>query len=168
MAGYGDDNGFTAWLASNGFALPSGSPAEAVLRQRGSTYVDATYGPRLYCSAPTGGIDQERQWPRIGHVVRGQSIPDDAIPLAWVNASYRAAWLIASNPNAFTSTVNPNQRVKRQKVDVIEREFFDNGELEAGSGGAAVIDAEIDGLVSPFLCPPLDGKGLGIWAIGSC
>lgn len=151
MAGYGDDVGFTAWLAENGYTLPADAPAPAVLRARGSNYLDGTYGPRLSCSSPTGGLDQERAWPRTGHYVNCALIPDDAIPAAWVRASYRAAWLEASSPGSLAVTVDPNRRVKRQKVDVIEREFFDGGSSEAGSAGA-VIDSEIDGMVQPFLC----------------
>ncbi len=167
MAGYGQDQGLTDWLTANGLSLPAGALSPAVLRQRGSAYVDGTYGPRLMCSAPTGGIDQERAWPRTGHVVNGIAIAADAVPTKWVEASYRAAYLIATNPAFGASTVNPMQRVKRQKVDVIEREFFDGGAVEIGAGGLAAIDAEIDGLVAPLLCPDLDGSFAGLWAIGS-
>lgn len=151
MAGYGTDSDFQAWLDANGFTLPSGAQSLAVLRVRGSAYLDAVYGPRLTCSAPTGGIAQELAWPRIGHCINGSTIADDAIPSAWVRASYRAAWLEASAPGSLSLTVNPNQRIKRQKVDVIEREFHDGGAVEAGGAGA-VIDSEIDGTVAPFLC----------------
>lgn len=162
MPGYGDDAGFASWLAGAGYVLPGTAPAPAVLRQRGSDYLDATYGPRLQCSAPTGGIDQERAWPRTGHMVNGQAVDTDAIPSAWVRASYRAAWLEASSPGSLSSVINPNQRVKRQKVDVIEREFFDAGATEAGTGGSAIIDAEIDGMVGPILCSAYQARFLVI------
>ena len=165
MAGYGDDAGFAAWLSGAGYVLPGTAPAPAVLRQRGSDYLDATYGPRLKCSAPAGGIDQERAWPRTGHAINGQAVASDAIPSAWVRASYRAAWLEASAPGRLSSVINPTQRVKRQKADVVEREFFDGGAVTAGSGSGAVIDSEIDGLVSGLLCQAPIG-GLGLWAIG--
>lgn len=164
MAGYGEDSEFNAWLSGQGLTLPAGSPAPAALRQRGSDYLDAIYGPMLTCSAPTGGLDQERAWPRAGHRVNGQPVADDVIPAAWVRASYRAAWLEASSPGWASGSVDPNKRVKRQKVDTIEREFFDS----AGEGGAVVgnIDAGIAGMVAPYLCPDLDGVGIGIWSIG--
>lgn len=152
MAGYGSDAAFAAWLTANGYTLPVGAPTAAVLRQRGSAYLDGTYGPRLACSAPTGGIDQDRAWPRTGHFVGGVEIGPDVIPVKWVEASYRAAYLVATVPGFGSSTVNPMQRVKRQKADVLEREFFDSGAVEIGSGGLAVVDAEIDGLVGPYLC----------------
>lgn len=167
MAGYGEDSGLTAWLTANGLSLPADAPAPAVLRQRGSAYVDGTYGPRLACSTPTGGIDQERAWPRTGHVVGSIAVPPDLIPTKWVDASYRAAYLVATSPAFGSATVNPMQRVKRQKVDVIEREFFDGGAVELGAGGLAAIDAEIDGLVAGLLCPDVSGEFAGLWAIGS-
>ena len=65
MAGYGDDDGFQAFLTANGYTLPDGAPAAAVLRQRGSVYVDGTYSLR-FSGSPTGGAAQEREWPRTG------------------------------------------------------------------------------------------------------
>ena len=120
MAGYGSDLEFTAWLADNGNVLPDTAPASAVLRQRGSDYLDAAYGPRLMCSSPTGGLDQERAWPRTGH----PGIAPDAIPAAWVRASYRAAWLEAVTPGWATSSRDPSRMTRREKVDVIERECY--------------------------------------------
>lgn len=159
MAGYGDDAGFAAWLADNGLTVPVGA-VPAVLRNRGSDYLDAAYGSRLTCSQPTGGIAQERAWPRTGHPFA----PSDAIPSAWVRASYRAAWIIANDPAALSATINPNARVTKEKVDVIEVAYADNGAVSLGKA-TGVLDAEIDGLVSPWLCS--DNWSLGIRAIGS-
>lgn len=55
MAGYGTDAGLADWLAGQGLALPDGAPAPAALRQRGSDYVDGTYGPR-FVGQPAGGF----------------------------------------------------------------------------------------------------------------
>lgn len=153
MAGYGDDDGFAAWLAGQGLVLPVAAPTPAVLRQIGSDYVDAAYGHLLMCSQKTGGWEQERAFPRTGHRVGGQLLPDDLIPQAWVNASYRAAYLEASNPGWATNTTDPSRLTKREKVDVIEREFFAAG--ENGQSSAVVgmpVDGMIEGLVSPWLC----------------
>ncbi|MET3790658.1 DnaT-like ssDNA-binding protein [Aquamicrobium terrae] len=168
MAGYGSDGEFEVWLSGQGLSLPADAPAVAALRQRGSDYVDATYGPMLTCSSPTGGFDQERAWPRTGHRVSGQTIADDVIPTAWVRASYRAAWLEATNPGWASGSIDPNRRVKRQKVDTIEREFFDSAAAAEGgvTGVVGNVDAGIAGMVTPFLCPEMDGIGIGIWSIG--
>lgn len=162
MAGYGDDTGLQAWLDSQGLTLPAAAPTAAVLRQIGSDYLDAAYEAKLQCSVRAGGFDQERSWPRSGHRVGGRSIPDDLIPVAWVNASYRAAWLEASTAGWATGSANPNRITKREKVDVIEREFF----APADSSGAAsapgmAADATINGLVTPWLCSTVrDMSGL--------
>lgn len=163
MAGYGNDEGLQAWLDSQGYTLPVGSPALAVLRQRGSDYLDAAYAHRLMCSAPTGGIEQERAWPRTGGL-----FPDNAIPSAWVNASYRAAYLEALNPGSLFLSYDPNKRVKRNKVDgAVEQEFFEGGSGSGAGGGGSFLDTLIDGLVGPYLCAVDDGFGLGLWAVGN-
>lgn len=153
MAGYGTDQGFEDWLASQGLELPDGAPAIAVLRQIGSDYVDGAYESKLQCSKRAGGFEQERAWPRAGHTVRCEPVPDDLIPQAWINASYRAAYLQASSGWAQGGT-DPSRLTKREKVDVIEREFFAVGE-GAAQGNAAPgfpVDPLIDGWVSVWLC----------------
>jgi hypothetical protein len=163
MAGYGTDEGFAAFLTDNGYTLPDDAPAPAVLRQRGSNYLDAAYEPMLYCSVRAGGFDQERAWPRTGHLVGGISV--DGVPLAWINASYRAAWLEASQPGWASGSINPNRITKREKVQSIEREFFAPSDTGSGaSGSAGNVDAAIQGMVSVFFCVSVDG--VGIWSVG--
>lgn len=153
MAGYGSDIDFQAWLTANGLSLPVGAPTPSVLRQIGSDYIDGAYEPRLQCSNRTGGFAQERAWPRTGHTVNCEPVPDDLIPQAWINASYRAAYLQATNGFA-TGGYDPNRLTKREKVDVVEREFFASSEKDA-QGNAAPgfsVDPLIDGWVSIWLC----------------
>lgn len=151
---YGTDQGFNDWLAGQGLTLPDEAPSVAVLRQIGSSYVDAAYGYMLTCSRKTGGWGQELEWPRAGHYVNGQLVPNDLIPQAWINASYRAGYLNAITPGWSTSQVTPGRVTKRERVDVIEREFF--AKEDAGGGGSAApgmpSDAVINGLVTPWLC----------------
>ena len=156
MAGYGTDTDFTEWLESQGLTLPDDAPSEAALRQRGSDYIDATYEGNLMCSRRAGGYDQERAWPRSGHVAGGHSFPDDVIPPPWITASYRAAWLEATNPGWASGTIDPNRRTRREKADVLEREYFE----PAGSGDGGVlgnVDAMIQGMVAGLFC---SGRGL--------
>ncbi len=154
MAGYGTDTGFNAWLAASGLTLPDTAPETAVLRQIGSDYVDGAYEAALQCSHRTGGFEQERAWPRTGHRVNGQPVPNDLIPLAWVNASYRAAYLEAVTPGWSNGGTNPGRLTKREKVDTIEREFFNPTETTENSRIAPgfPFDALINGLVLPWLC----------------
>lgn len=152
MAAYGTDGGMQAWLTAQGLALPAGATI-ATLREIGSAYVDAAYEARLQCSHRAGGFEQELAWPRAGHRVNGRPVPEDLIPPAWVNASYRAAYLQATTPGWATGSTDPNRITKREKVDVIEREFMtaaDQGGASSSAGMAA--DAIINGMVLPWLC----------------
>lgn len=148
MAGYGTDAGFTAWLDENGYALPSNAPPLSVLRQRGSTYVDALYGSR-FAGYPTGGSSQERSWPRTGVYALGGVVDPNTIPAAVVNASYAAAFVSTISTGALTlSTSAP---VKRRKVGDVETEF---AEISAGFQWAGDIPVTVlDGMLAPFLLP---------------
>lgn len=165
MAGYGGDTEFAAKLAEWGLALPAGAPEPAVLRQIGSDYVDAAYEPRLACSKRAGGFAQERAWPRSGHAVGGEAFPDDLIPQAWINASYRAAYLHATQDGWAQGGTDPNRLTKREKVDVIEREFFAAGEggVQGNAAPGFNVDPLIDGMVGMFLCP--QGRAVGFMVI---
>lgn len=155
---YGTDQGFNAWLAAQGLVLPTGAPTPAVLRQIGSNYIDAAYEWRLQCSKRTGGFNQDLAWPRSGHYVNGQAVPDDLIPQAWVNASYRAAYLQATQPGWATASTDPSRVTKREKVDVIEREFFAASDVAQGNAAPGMpADGIIDGMIAPWLCSKTRG-----------
>ena len=154
MSGYGTDQGFADYLAAQGLTLPDDAPPVAVLLQAGSSYVDAAYEHRLQCSQRADGFDQELAWPRRGHKMNGHAVPVDFIPTQWIEASYRAAYLQGTASGWTTSGSDPGRQVRRQKVDVIEREFFAPGEA-AGSQDIAPgmpFDAVINALVAPWLC----------------
>lgn len=153
MAAYGSDTGFLEWLTAQGLSLPSGTNP-AVLRQIGSNYIDAAYEAKLQCSMRTGGFTQELAWPRRGHVINGQTVPDDFIPRPWIEASYRAAYLTAVTPGWSTGGTDPGRLTKRERVDVIEREYFSPTEAADGSNISVGMpfDAFINGLVTPWLC----------------
>lgn len=150
---YGTDQGFTDWLASQGLELPPDAPSHVVLRQIGSNYVDAAYEHMLQCSSRAGGFDQLLAWPRVGHTMHGKAVPSDLIPQSWVKASYRAAYLQAVNEGWATNSIDATRQTKREKVDVIEREFF-SADQTAGSNVAAGMpsDAMINGMITPWLC----------------
>lgn len=164
MAAYGSDDGFTQWLAEQGYTVPDTAPAPAVLRARGSAYVDGY--EQYWTGYRTGGAMQELGWPRTGASMNCTlSVPSDVIPPAVVTASYRAAWLEAETPGVLAGpTISQGARIKRQKVDVIEREFFDDGKAEVG-GGPSFIDSQIDGMLGAFICND-DGAAF-LWTLGS-
>ncbi|RWE96463.1 DnaT-like ssDNA-binding protein [Mesorhizobium sp.] len=150
MAGYGDDAGFTAYAAAAGYTVPAGSIPGA--RQRGSAYIDGTYGMR-FPGVPTGGLAQERAWPRLGATVYGATLASDLIPQRVIDASYEAAYLELVKPGSLSIFFAPSKKVKRQKVEGIEREFFepgDNGNIFAPDAPVSTI---IEGLLAPLVGP---------------
>lgn len=166
MAGYGDDAGLTAWLASQGHTLPVGAPSSAVLRQRGSDYIDAVYGPRFY-GTPTSGISQERAWPRTGATAYGAAVADNAIPAAVVTASYVAAYQETTSPGSLS--VSTSGAVRREKVGTLEVEYFEAASKELRDAGARRVAPPIlaiDGLLAPFITPLETATGPAIWSIG--
>ena len=147
MAGYGSDADFLVWISENGLTIPA-TPTPAVLRERGSAYLDAMYG-RCFRGVPTGGFDQERAWPRTGAQVNGQFVPDDLIPRVVVTSSYRAAVVEATSPGSLETMTDPSRRIKRQKVEfAVEREFFEGG---ADGMSKAPSLSTIDGLLYPYV-----------------
>lgn len=165
MAAYGTDAAFQAWLDEQGLTLPAGAPTPAVLRARGSGYVDS-YEAKLTGNR-TGGAAQELAWPRTGASLNCRTAIDaDLIPPAVVTAAYRAAWLEGQNPGTLAGPVmEKGKRVKSQRVEgAVSREFFDDGKLVVG-GGPSFIDPLIDGLLAGFICQA-QGKAF-LWALGS-
>ena len=156
MAGYGSDDGFTAYVTAAGYEIPVGSIPAA--RQRGSAYIDALYGDR-FTGVPTGGIDQERSWPRTGASAFGTVLASDLIPKRVEHAAYEAALLELQAPGSQTIITDPAKRVKRQKVDTIEREFFEPSDVASTAPTSSVIE----GLLGPLLVP--DAPGIGIWVV---
>ncbi|MBB4798009.1 hypothetical protein HNP32_001733 [Brevundimonas bullata] len=160
---YGSDSGFTAWLALNGLTLPAGAPVAAILRQRGSQYLDGVYSSRFW-GAPTLGIAQERAWPRAGAKAYGQDIPDDIIPVAVENASYAAAYQEAIKPGSLSVSATATGAVKRKKIGPIEKEFFE-GSGDVIADGTLKLSA-VEGLLAPYLKPEGTLASLGLWAVG--
>ena len=153
---YGTDTGFEDWLEARGYTLP-GAPDLDVLLNRASAYIDATYEP-LWTGVRVDPVDQELGWPRTGAKVNCvTAIADDVIPRAVVQATYRAAYLEGATAGILAPSPTTGPRVKRQKVDVIEREFFDDGAPGVGSARANFVDPEIDGAMRAFICEASGG-----------
>src|SRR5690606_14997513 len=97
-----------------------------------------------------------------GASIIGSALETDVIPDRVVKASYRAAYNAATNPSVLSVVVDPNRIVKRQKVDSIEREFFEPSEV-TGAGVTASLSSDIEGLLAPLLVPEL--TGIGMWVV---
>lgn len=163
MAGYGDDAGFAAWLSDNGFSLPAGAPSPAALRQRGSVHVDGHTFP----GAPTGGVMQERAWPRTGATANYQPVPSDVIPVGIVQASYAAGYYEALNPGSLSTSSSTDTRVKRKRERI---EGAVDEETEYFSTGDAATDAKVsipavEGLLAPFVYV-VPAVALGVMSLG--
>jgi hypothetical protein len=150
MAGYGTDQGFTDWLAANGYTLPVGAPTAAVLRNRGSAYIDGTYGLR-FSGSPTGGADQERAWPRTGATDRyGNAIGASTVPNRVIEASYEAAWAEASSPGSLVASGSAAARVKRERVEgAVEVEYQASSSTSAAD--LTPMLTAVEGLLAPLL-----------------
>ncbi|KQQ46518.1 hypothetical protein ASF69_04640 [Rhizobium sp. Leaf311] len=162
MAGYGTDDGFTAWLSDNGYVLPVTAPAPAVLRNRGSQYIDGVYGSRFLGSVVDPS--QERQWPREGAIVNGKLLPSDVVPAAVINASYQAAWQEASKPGSLIVVGSSSSAVKRVKVGQIEKEY-QTAKDDGSAGWMTPLISIVDGMLAPFLKDD-DLQYIGIWSVG--
>jgi hypothetical protein len=163
MAGYGDDAGFTAWLADNGYTLPEGSPSPAVLRNRGSQYIDAVYGSRFLGSVVDAG--QERQWPREGAIVNGKLLPSNIVPAAVISASYYAAYQEAASPGSLSVVGTSSSAVKRVKVGQIEKEYQTAKDNDGTAASITPLISIVDGMLAPYLRDE-SLVCLGIWSVG--
>jgi hypothetical protein len=152
MAGYGTDEDFSAWLSENGYAMPDGAPALAVLRQRGSIYVDGLYGMR-FVGEKSGGWEQERAWPRTGAYAGGSAIPGDVVPLPIIHASYEAALQEAREPESLSIIGSAAERVKREKVDGAVEVEYQAASASEFAGTIVPVMTVIEGMLAPFLRP---------------
>ncbi|MDY8108262.1 DnaT-like ssDNA-binding protein [Fulvimarina sp. 2208YS6-2-32] len=149
MAGYGTDDGLTAYATANGLIMPAGGNITAA-RQRGSLFVDGVYGDR-FSGRPTDGAAQDREWPRTGASdTYGNVITPDLVPARVEYAVYEAAIAEINNPGILSPVVIAAERVKREKVGPLETEFFEGA--DAAKDAIPSITA-IDGLLRPLLVP---------------
>lgn len=162
MAGYGSDALFDAWMIDNGYALPENAMDAAVLRQRGSQYIDAVYGSRFV--GRVASHDQERQWPRTGAIVNGVAIHSDVVPSAVIHASFFAAFQEATSPGSLSAVGSASTTVTREKVGQIEVQYA-NAESDGTAAAITPLISVVDGMLEPYL-RNLDVPYFGIWSVG--
>ncbi|AEH79654.1 hypothetical protein SM11_chr2400 [Sinorhizobium meliloti SM11] len=160
MAGYGTNDGFTAYATEAGYVFPDGTTdaQKDAARQRGSLAVDR-YEPQ-FSGRRTGGYAQERAWPRTGATTYyGEAIPSNEIPVAIVNASYEAAFLELTNPGSLSPVVTGSQTVKREKIGQLEVEYSTSSSTDIDDvvALATPVVTTIEGLLWPFLTPVWPG-----------
>lgn len=130
MEVHGTVEGFEAWLAARGHAtLDAGSLTPAMLLQRATDYLEAVYGPRL------SGVEESV-----------------ALSSALERATYAAALHEAQNPGSLSIAATSAGALKRKKVDVIEKEYFEgSGDVIADN---TVKLSAVEGLLAPFFYVP--------------
>ncbi|MQX45781.1 DnaT-like ssDNA-binding protein [Sinorhizobium medicae] len=160
MAGYGTNDGFTAYATEAGYVFPDGTTDDqkTAARQRGFLVIDR-YEPK-FSGRRSGGYTQERAWPRTGATTYyGEAIPSSEIPVAIVNASYEAAFLELTNPGSLSPVVTGSQTVKREKIGQLEVEYSSSSstDIEDVVALATPVVTTIEGLLWPFLTPVWPG-----------
>lgn len=91
---------------------------------RSSVILDALYGHR-FPGQKENGLNQVEQWPRVNATtLRGEPIPEGLVPPAVKTAVYEIARIEVTRPGSIIPNTMTNQQVRKQKLDVLEREFF--------------------------------------------
>lgn len=109
------NRGNEAWAAAEEFAR------EAALR-RASAYLSSSFSWR---GVRTHRRGQSLAWPRAGVTdSEGDALPSDTIPAEIVSATCEIAAVELANPGAMSPSIDLTQRVKRERVDVLETEYF--------------------------------------------
>jgi hypothetical protein len=112
----------------------SGTPTKAGL-VIGSAYVDqlgwriASTGVPVsrFPGTPTT-TTQENEWPRTDATdVYGREFASDEVPACVEWATYEAAYYEQTNPGSLNVVVRTDQVISREKIDVIEFEYRDQG-----------------------------------------
>lgn len=130
---------------------------EAALR-RSALFLDAYALPRL--TAAGGGEkkrhDQALLFPRTGAVdFSGAPLDRDSVPDAYKNAQCEAA-LLAFTGVRLTPEAEAGPLLKRKKIDVLEKEWFE------GSYGAKPVFGWLDSLLSGLFGPAAGHCGLRV------
>jgi DnaT-like ssDNA binding protein len=157
---YADVATARAYAADRGVALPAADGDVAVLLFQASDYVEAKraqyQGAKTWPVATTDPVHvaQAMQWPRVGVYIDGSEIefPSDAIPRELVAAQCQAVMELHAGRDLMPSS--DGRIVKRQKVDVIEKEFF-SGTESGTSGVPTPVFPKVDALLAPLF----DGDG---------
>lgn len=108
---YGTVDGFLDYheLRANSVPIAAQADDDLITASLGkaSEWFDASYLSQFE-GFKTGGRDQEREWPRIGHTdYYGYSIASDLIPREVENAIYEAALADLNSPGALSIDYTP-------------------------------------------------------------
>jgi len=100
-------------------------------------------------------LEQGLAWPRVGVMYQGHEVPDNIVPRAIKRASVMALILVLTQGiDVFRST--GELLVKKEKLAVMETEYFEPGKLESYGSGFE----DIDNLLKGFYVVQTTGGGV--------
>ena len=137
---YIDDAFLTAYAAERGLTLPATVGEREVLLINAMDYIES-YADK-FKGQRTDPANQELQWPREDVTIYGEDLDKNTIPKELKRAHAQAA-VEASNADLFFK--DDGTRVKKEKLDVLEVEYF-----EGGSSGQPFFE-KVTKLIDPLL-----------------
>lgn len=145
-----------AYAEARGIELPADDAAVGAMLLSAMDYLEAQRA--RYQGTKTNPGVQALQWPRTGVILDcAYVLPDNVIPVELKNAQMALALEVFAGNVLLPSS--DGRVVKREKVDVIEREFMTSKEL--GTGGLPSPSFPlVDGLLAPLFAACGGGFGL--------
>lgn len=125
---------------------------KSALLVKGTTILDALYAHR-FPGRKTGGFNQIDQWPRTGARSKsGEVIPVDVVPVAVEMANYELSNLLLVNDGLLDmEVIDPNRMLKKEKIDVIETEYYKNMSATTDLLGLLPLLPIVEGILSEVL-----------------
>lgn len=134
----------------------SSTDPSAMLR-RAAKYLDGTYRNRIAGTSKTS--DQGLLFPMVGaFYVDGTEVDPDSVPQVYKDAQCEVA-LLAAQGVSLTTEVTSGPRLKRKKIDVLEKEWFED------SYTSRPVFGWLDTILSPLFLPLGDDQTLQIGRI---
>lgn len=114
---------------------------------RASSALDGVYSSK-FGGRKADGRAQFLSWPREGarDYCADEDIPSDEIPIGVINAAYELALAELDSPGSSSPSITPGRVTKREKMDVIEREFFGSDDSVSADTMRPVLTAVEDAL----------------------
>lgn len=169
---YGSVAGFKTYHTARGNAFEDNDPSIQSALYRGSASVDGL-GVKpmpdgsymtLWPGIKTGGRQQLRAWPRDGGADNeGNEIPAGVVPVEVEQATYEMALREQVAPGSTAPDYNPSGLVKREKVDVLETEYFGASDVAPGANPVRPVISVVMELLAPLLLP--DYTGTSVFAV---
>lgn len=152
---YGNTTDGAAYWTARGY---SGTLTDALL-EKASVFVDGLGWRMAGSGVPVSRFpgkpsspSQVLQWPRTGAKdIYGNEIADDAVPGPVERATYEAAYYESQSAGALNAAVRADQRIVREKFDVIEFQYAEGQAPGAGVAGSAPVIPAVMAVLAPVL-----------------